>query len=121
MATFYDFDSNKPFRQQLEEETGTVVLTNTFTIPEGKMEESIIVWKKTADILKYCPGYISTQLHRGVDSHILINVAVWESAHQLRDGLNREDFKAVLASFPPGTECRAHLFRRLHVDGICVE
>ncbi|RHZ67381.1 uncharacterized protein CDV56_109607 [Aspergillus thermomutatus] len=120
MARFYDFDSQKPFREQLEEETGPVVLTNTFTIPEGKVEEAIETWRKTAEILKFCPGYISTQLHRGVSSRILINVAVWDSAHHLRDGLNRENFKAVLASFPPGTECRAHLFRRQAVEGICI-
>ncbi|GIJ92132.1 hypothetical protein Asppvi_011108 [Aspergillus pseudoviridinutans] len=118
MATFYDFDPQKPFREQLEEETGPVVLTNTFTIPEGRMDEAIETWRKTAEILRFCPGYISTQLHRGVSSHILINVAVWDSAHHLRDGLNREDFKAVLASFPPGTECRAHLFRRQAVEGL---
>ncbi|KAH8697112.1 hypothetical protein BGW36DRAFT_377965, partial [Talaromyces proteolyticus] len=119
MPTFYDLDPKKPFRQQLEEETGTVVFTNTFTIPEGKIDEALATWKRTAEILKYCPGFISTQMHQGVDSHILINVSVWESAHHLRDGLNREDFKAVAESFPQGTQCRAHLFRRLHVEGIC--
>lgn len=120
MATFYDFDSEKSFKEQLEEETGTVILTNTFTIPKGQMESALATWKKTADILKFCPGHISTQLHRGVDSNMLINVAVWDCAHHLRDGLSREDFKAVLASFPPGTECRAHLYRRIAIDGVCV-
>lgn len=60
-----------------------VVLINTFTVPEGKIEESIVFWEKSRDFLKGQPGYVSTKLHKSLKPDAtfeLINVAVWESA-----------------------------------------
>ena len=59
-----------------------IVLINPFTVPEGKMEESIVFWEKARDYLKEQPGYVSTKLHKSLKPDAtfeLINVAVWES------------------------------------------
>jgi quinol monooxygenase YgiN len=70
--------------------------------------------------LSNCPGYLSTQLHRGVaNSNVLINYAVWESAEALRKCLHSEDFKAMIRDFPAGTECRAQISQKLRVEGAC--
>lgn len=60
-----------------------VVLINPFTVPEGKIQESIVFWEKARDYLKKQPGYVSTKLHKSLKPDAtfeLINVAVWESA-----------------------------------------
>ncbi len=60
-----------------------VVLINTFTVPEGKLQESIVYWEKSRDFLKGQPGYVSTKLHKSLKPDAtfeLVNVAVWESA-----------------------------------------
>ncbi len=60
-----------------------VVLINTFTVPEGKLQESIVFWEKSRDFQKGQPGYVSTKLHKSLKPDAtfeLVNVAVWESA-----------------------------------------
>lgn len=60
-----------------------IVLINPFTVPEGKVEESIVFWEKARDYLKGQPGYVSTKLHKSLKpdaTYELVNVAVWESA-----------------------------------------
>ncbi len=64
-----------------------IVLINPFTVPEGKLEESIKYWESHRDFLKSQPGYVSTKLHQalqdqsflGEATYQLINIAVWES------------------------------------------
>jgi heme-degrading monooxygenase HmoA len=64
-----------------------VILINPFTVPEGKLAESIKYWESHRDFLKCQPGYISTKLHQslqdqsflGEATYKLINVAVWET------------------------------------------
>lgn len=120
MATFYEIDAATPFPQQLEEKAGPIVLTNTFLVPAGQMDAAIVTWKESAEIAKTAPGYISTQLHRGIGgSNVLINYAIWDSAHALRDCLGSKEFKAIVNKFPEGTECRAHVFHKLAIENIC--
>jgi heme-degrading monooxygenase HmoA len=120
MAQFFDIDVAHPFQEQLDAQVGPIVLTNTFTIPEGQMDAAIQVWRQTALYAKVCPGYLSTQLHRGVaNSNVLINYAIWESAQELRDCLHSEEFKVIVREFPAGTECRAQVSQKIRIDGAC--
>jgi len=64
-----------------------VILINTFTVPVGAMEESIDMWEKARDFLKYQPGYLSTKLHRSLTANAryqLINVAEWKNAETFK-------------------------------------
>jgi len=93
MAQCFDIDAAHPFQEQLTADLGPIVLTNTFLIPEGQMEEAIRIWRLTAFYARIQPGYLSTQLHRGVaGSNVLINYPVWESAHTLPDCLHSESY-----------------------------
>lgn len=63
-------------------QTQYTTLINSFEVPNGKLEESIIYWEACRDFLKNQPGYISTKLHQSIkdDSRfLLVNVAIWES------------------------------------------
>ncbi|MEM7169850.1 MAG: antibiotic biosynthesis monooxygenase family protein [Pseudomonadota bacterium] len=58
------------------------VLINPFTVPAGKLDETIAMWEQARDFLQKEPGYISTALHQSVSldaQYRLINVAQWES------------------------------------------
>jgi quinol monooxygenase YgiN len=67
------------------------------------------------------PGYVSTQLHQGVGvSHVLVDVAVWESAAHLRAAFSDPDFQAHPDRYPDGTVATPHLLRTVAVPGICV-
>lgn len=60
-----------------------VTLINVFEVPEGALDQTIEMWRKSRDFLQTQPGYVSTALHQslGADAkYQLINVAIWESA-----------------------------------------
>jgi hypothetical protein len=66
------------------------------------------------------PGFISAQLYRGIGSNVLTNVAVWESAAQLRAAFQSKEFQELLALYPDGTVAYPHLERKIAVPGVCV-
>lgn len=120
MPTFHEIDPAHPFRQQLEADIGPVVITNTYTVPEGHMDETISIWGKAARIGTKQPGFISAQMHRGIaGSNQLIIYSEWSSARDLKNYLNLPEVKAIVATFPPGTECRPHVFQKISIDGVC--
>ena len=66
--------------------------------------------------MKRQPGYISTQLHRGIaGSTVLMNYAVWESVAQFRAAFNHPEFEAALDQYPSSAIASPHLFTRLSV------
>lgn len=63
-------------------ERSSIILINPFTVPEGKVEDAIVLWEAGRDFLAQQPGYISTKLHQSIAAdaqYQLINVAEWES------------------------------------------
>ncbi|KAK7451425.1 hypothetical protein Landi51_04796 [Colletotrichum acutatum] len=77
-------------------------------------------WRKSGDILKKQPDYISTQLHRSLDGHFLVNYAVWETDEDVKKGLELEEFKKVLEALPSGTVFKPAVMRKIAVSGNCV-
>jgi heme-degrading monooxygenase HmoA len=74
-----------------------------------------------AAIMKRQPGFISTQLHRGVaGSGAFLNFAVWESVAHFRAAFANPEFRARLAEYPESATASPHLFRPVAVPGICV-
>jgi quinol monooxygenase YgiN len=110
-----------PFPKQLQQQTGPVVLVNTFLAPDGKIDEVLAAWKIDAEYFRGRPGFISTQLHRGIaGSNALVNVAVWESAEKLGAAINAPGFQATRDNYPDGTITLPHLYEKIAVEGICV-
>ncbi|KAB8206597.1 antibiotic biosynthesis monooxygenase [Aspergillus parasiticus] len=123
VATFIDIDPRTPLLKQLEEgpEAGSCVLVNTFHIPAGNMDEAFTAWKIDADLAKKQPGFISTQLHRGINgSDMMLNYAIWESTAALKAFYDLPAFKASLENYPDGTECRIAIYRKQHIEGVCL-
>ena len=78
-------------------------------------------WAEDAAFMKQQPGFISTQLHRGVaGSTTFVNVAVWESAAALAAAFSSPEFQEHAAHYPDSAVTQPHLFQKVAVPGICV-
>ena len=119
--TLAEMDDRVTYAQQLQEETGPVVLINTFNVAPDDAERLLAVWAEDAAFMKRQPGFISTQLHRGIaGSATFVNVAVWESARALREAFSSPAFRAHAARYPDSAVTKPHLFEKVAVPGICV-
>jgi heme-degrading monooxygenase HmoA len=120
-GTFAELDEHVTFFEQMRQESGPVVLINTFTVAPEDAERLLEVWTDDATFMKQQPGFISTQMHRGIaGSTAFVNVAVWESAQALREAFSSPEFQARIAQYPESTVTRPHLFQKIAVPGICV-
>jgi heme-degrading monooxygenase HmoA len=118
---FAEMDPRVTFAEQLQQETGPVVLINTFTVAPEDADRLLAVWAEDAAFMKRQPGYISTQLHRGTaGGSVFVNVAVWESAAALRAAFFSPEFQAQVARYPESATTSPHLFEQVAVPGICV-
>ena len=121
-----EMDENVTLAVQLEEEEGgrPVILINKFNVKPEDLDQLLNAWAVEAAYLKQKPGFIYSQLHRGIGgSCVFINYAVWES---VRHTLSRRQAILHLGR-------RLHLiqivlcgitlsfFRKVSVPGICVD
>jgi len=116
-----EMDERVTFQEQLQQDSGPVVLINRFNVAPGDTELLLHAWADDAAFMKQQPGYISTQLHRGITgSTTFINIAVWESAQALAQALTSPEFQARIARYPVSAVASPHLFEKIAVPGICV-
>lgn len=122
MPKFLDMDATVTLNDQLRDGgDGPVVLINTFVVEPDDADALLEAWSRDAGIMKRQPGFISTQLHRGLaGSGTFLNYAVWQSVGHFRDAFGNPEFKAQLGSYPDSTTISPHLFHKVEVPGICV-
>ena len=85
MPQMIEMDKNVTLRDQLQHEVGPVILINTFTVQADEADQLLRAWAADAAYFKQQPGFISTQLHRGIGgSSVFVNYAVWESMEQFQ-------------------------------------
>jgi heme-degrading monooxygenase HmoA len=76
-----------------------VTLINTFTVaPERQGELIDLLIDATQKVMKRLPGFVSANIHRGLDGRHVANYAQWRS---------REDFEAMLRN----PEAQEHMRR----------
>lgn len=121
MLQLKPLDPVVPIFQQMSGDVSPVVLVNIFTVAEHDIPALLKAWEADANWMKQQPGYISTQLHRGIaGSTAFMNYAVWESVAHFRAAFNHPDFKAALGQYPDSAVASPHLFTRLTVPNLCV-
>ncbi|MEU3010164.1 antibiotic biosynthesis monooxygenase family protein [Nocardia asteroides] len=122
MISLHDLDPETPFLSQLgDSDSGAVTIVNTFLAPAGQLDEVIEAWRQDSVVMKAKPGFISAQLYQGIaGSNLLVNVAVWESAHMLAAAFASPEFQQLLAVYPDGSKSYPHLMRPAAVAGVCV-
>ena len=122
MAKFSEMDEKVTLYEQLEENVSPVILINKFNVKPEEADQFLKAWTDDAEYFKSQPGFISSQLHRGIGgSGIFVNYAVWESTVHLKKALNNIDLEAILSKCPTGTVVSPHLFKKVAVPGICVD
>jgi heme-degrading monooxygenase HmoA len=120
MISMVEMDENVGFGAQLEQTTGPVVLINRFSVPPAHVDRFLETWSRDAAFMKRQPGFISTQLHRGIGgSTTFVNTAVWESAHHLKQAVLAPEFQSHRDAYPDGTEFSPHVFEKCAVPNIC--
>jgi len=117
-----EMDERVTFQEQLQQDTGPVVLINRFNVAPEDADRLLQAWAEDAAFMKQQPGYISTPLHRGVaGSTTFVNVAVWESAQAVARAFGSSEFQARTARYPDSAVAAPHLFEKVAVAGICVD
>jgi len=120
MVALVEMDKEVSIRDQLEDTGGPVILINKFTVKLDEAEQLVGAWADDAAWMKRQPGFISTQLHRGIGgSAVFLNYAVWESTAHFRAAYTNPEFQARLSHYPSSAVVSPHLFRKVAVSGIC--
>jgi heme-degrading monooxygenase HmoA len=126
MLKMVEIDENVTLAEQLEGEQKysgrPIILINKFNVKPKDVDQLLKAWAADADYLKQKPGFISTQLHRGIGvSCVFINYAVWESVEHFKQATTGDPAfkKSALVRYPDCTTGSPHLFRKVAVPGIC--
>jgi quinol monooxygenase YgiN len=123
MAKLIEMDERVTIFAQMEEDVGPVILINEFSVDPEEFDQFLKGWATEAEKFKEQPGFISTQLHKGIGgSSTFINYAVWESTEHFKRAVNKVmDPQDRMSAYPPSTVASPHLFKKVAVPGICVE
>ncbi len=107
---------------QMEANVAPVIVMNKFNVKLDEVDKFLKIWAADAAIMKRQPGFISTQLHRGIaGSCVFIHYAVWESTEHYKRAYNNPEFQSSAKEYPESTTASPHLFKKVAVSGICVE
>ena len=121
MVSLVEMDEKVSLQGQLGDTNGPVILINKFTVEPDEAEQLVRAWADDAAWMKRQPGFISTQLHRGIaGSGVFLNYAVWESTAHFRAAFTNPEFRAKLDHYPSSAIASPHLFRKVAVSGICL-
>ncbi len=122
MPQLVEMDRNVSLFEQMEERVGSVILINIFTVEPEEADQLQEAWAADAAFMKQQPGFISTQLHRGIGgSSVFFNYAVWESVEHFKQAFSSPDFQSKMKDYPPSAAASPHLVKKVAVPGICVE
>ena len=120
MLALRPLDPRVPIQQQLGVSVSPVILINVFTVDAADVAALLEAWEHDANWMKQQPGYISTQLHRGIaGSCVYLNYAVWESVELFSAAFTHPDFARALAAYPSSAVAQPHLFSRVAVPNLC--
>ncbi|ACB95832.1 antibiotic biosynthesis monooxygenase family protein [Beijerinckia indica] len=122
MPKFVELDDAVTLHDQLNVSDGEpVILVNLFHVAAQDVDQLLRAWADDAAFFKAQPGFISTQLHRGIaGSCTFLNYAIWESVEAFRTAFGNPVFQSKLAAYPSSATASPHLFRKLAVANICV-
>ena len=122
MSGFENLDAVVTLADQMQSNEGPIVLINLFTVDAADEDALLKAWAHDADFMRLQPGYISTQLHKGIaGSSTFINYAVWQDVMSFRNAFTHPEFQRRIADYPASAVAKPHLFKKLAVANHCVE
>jgi len=120
MLKLRTLDENVPIQAQLNDMASPAVLINIFTVGSADVDTLLAAWEHDGNWMKKQPGYISTQLHRGIGgSCTFLNYAVWESVDHFRRAFTNPEFQGALAAYPSSAVAMPHLFTKIAISNLC--
>ena len=121
MPKFKELDQVVTLADQMSAQEGPIVLMNLFTVTPADEEALLEAWTHDAAFMKTQPGYISTQLHKGIaDSSTYFNYAVWQDVESFRNAFTNPEFQRRIANYPESAVGSPHLFKKVAVANHCV-
>ena len=123
MSNLKEMNSSVGIKDQvMSGEEGSVVLINVFTVDPSEEDALVQAWKHDADFMKAQPGYISTQLHKGIaGSATYINYAIWETVESFQKAFTSPEFQKSISAYPASAAISPHLFKKLAVSVHCTD
>ena len=117
-----ELDPTFSLEQQYADTSGrATILVNLFDVDPDDQEYFKAAWRKDADFFKAQPGYISAQLHQGIEgSRLFLNYAVFENTAAFAATNDQPEFGPLRQVYPDSATAHPHLFRRLPIPTICV-
>ncbi|MER7768731.1 antibiotic biosynthesis monooxygenase family protein [Kitasatospora sp. NPDC096140] len=114
MAELQSLDPSTPLFAQFTQDTGPIVLANTFVVPKERTEAFLALFRRQAEFMQAQPGFVSLQMHKGAaGSRLLMNIAVWESTGALAAAFGSPEFQRLAAEFPDDIVSYPHVFERI--------
>lgn len=122
MLNHVELDPTFALEQQFADTSDEpTILVNLFDVDPEDREDFIAAWKQDVEFFCAQPGCLSAQLHQGIEgSRMFLNYAVFESTAAFAATTRQPEFGPLRATYPDSATAHPHLFRRLHVAGICV-
>jgi len=118
---FKELDQVVTLADQMKSQEGPVVLINLFTVAREDEDALLKAWAHDADFMKQQPGYISTQLHKGIKgSSTFINYAVWQDVASFRNAFTNGEFQRRITQYPASAVAAPHLFKKIAIANHCV-
>ena len=118
---FAEMDLAVTITEQLDDGGGPVVLVNTLVVLAEDADRTLAALGGDAEVMKRQPGFISTQMHRGIaGSNVFLNYSVWESPAHFKAAFGNPAFREKLSEYPADAKVSTHLFRKIAVAGLCV-
>jgi heme-degrading monooxygenase HmoA len=109
-------DEQVTITRQMNEDSGPIMQINKFNVNPEEVDQFLETFAATAEVLKRKPGFISTQLHRGIaGSCVFLNYEVWESVEHFRRAVSSPEFQSSIVGLPPSTVMSPHLFKKVAV------
>ena len=121
MPKFKELDANATLLDQMNAQDVPIVLIIIFTVSQDNEDALLKAWAHDADFMKAHPGYISTQLHKGIaGSSTFINYAIWQDVESFRSAFTNPEFQRRIQDYPESAVASPHLFKKLTVRNHCV-
>jgi len=94
-------------------QSSNVILINVFEVPAAQEAEVMQTWIKSKEFLEKQPGYISTRMHKNIDTSgkfRFINVAEWASPQHFQ-GATKAMNESAVPKMPDNVRFSPGLFK----------
>ena len=102
MVRIVEMDEDVTLKSQLEEDVGSVILLNKFTVRPEDVDQFLKLFAATTEMFKQQPGFISAQLHRGLVVVVHSLIMLFGSLQNISNGplIDRSSGQVWLTFFP---------------------